>query len=79
VTEPNSAGDMKIQADKIVNGVPEFMGVLDCKFDAKASTVTCPVKNGEWKFDVKNDTMTGTLTLPDGRLYRKVSVKKDKV
>lgn len=77
VTEPNDTGDMKIQADKIVNGQPEAMGTLDCKFNKKASTVTCPMKNGEWKLSVKDHTMTGTLTLPDGRLYRKISVQKD--
>jgi hypothetical protein len=78
VTEPNAMGDLKIQADKIVNGQPEDMGTLDCKFDKKASTVTCPMKQGEWKFSVKDDTMIGTLTLPDGRLYRKISLRKDK-
>ena len=77
VTEPNETGDLKIQADKIVNGAPENMGTLDCKFDAKTSTVTCPMKQGEWKFAVKGDTMIGTLTLPDGRLYRRVNVKKE--
>lgn len=77
VTEPNDSGDLKIEADKIVNGAPDFMGTLDCKFDAKASTVTCPMKNGIWRFDVKGDTMTGTLTLPDGRLFRRINVKKE--
>jgi hypothetical protein len=77
VTEPNAKGDLKIQADKIVNGPPEDMGTLDCTFDQKASTVTCPMKNGEWKFSVKDDTMIGTLTLPDGRLYRRINVRKE--
>jgi hypothetical protein len=77
VTEPNAAGDLQIEADKIVNGKPESMGTLDCKYDEKASTITCSMKQGEWKFDVKGDTMIGTLTLPDGKLYRRVNLKKE--
>ena len=78
ITEPDKAGKLQIQADKVVNGQRENLGTLDCQFDAKAATITCPMKNGEWSFDVKGDTMTGTLTLPDGRLFRRINVKKEK-
>ena len=78
VTEPNDAGDLKIQMDKIVNGAPEVMGTLDCKYDRTAATVTCLMERGTWKFNVKDDTMSGTLTLSDGRLYRRINVRKEK-
>jgi hypothetical protein len=78
VTEPNPAGDLTIQMDKIVEGKPEFMVTLDCKFDSRASTVTCPMKNGEWRFTVAANKMTGTLKLPDGTLYRNISVQRSK-
>ena len=78
VTEPSTAGDLMIQMDKIVDGKPEFMAKLDCKFESKTSTVTCPMKNGEWLFTVAANKMTGTLKLPDGTLYRNISVQKVK-
>lgn len=78
VTEPNSAGKLIIQADKIVNGQPDNMGTLDCIFDPKMSSIICQMKNGKWEFKVAGDKMAGTLTLPDGRLFRNVSVTKAK-
>jgi hypothetical protein len=76
VSKPDTKGDLTIQADKVVNGKPEDMGPIDCNFDAKASKVTCSMKNSLWEFDVKGDQMTGTLKLANGTLYRRISVKK---
>ena len=78
ITEPDSAGNLKIDADKIVNGQPEEMGTLDCTLDAKASKVTCPLRDWKWEFNIAGDKMTGTLKMPDGKLYRNISVTKDK-
>lgn len=77
ITEPDSAGKLTIQADKVVNGQPEDMGTLDCTFEKAASQITCLMKNGKWEFLVIGNTMKGTLNLPDGRLYRNISLKKD--
>lgn len=76
VTEPDAAGSMKIRADKIVNGQPEDMGTLDCKFDPKTSTVSCSMEQGLWEFEVKGKKMDGTLKLPNGTIFRRVSVVK---
>lgn len=78
ITEPDAAGNLKINADKIVNGKPEEMGTLDCTLDAKASKLTCPFKDWKWEFSIAGDKMTGTLKMPDGKLYRNISVTKDK-
>lgn len=77
ITEPDSAGMLTIQADKLVNGQPEEMGTFECTIDKAASLITCPMKNGKWEFVVTGNTIKGTLKLPDGRLYRNISVKKD--
>lgn len=77
ITEPDSAGRLAIQADKLVNGQPEDMGTFECTFDKAASLIVCPMKNGKWEFVVTGNTIKGTLKLPDGRLYRNISVKKD--
>jgi hypothetical protein len=78
ITEPDSAGKLTVQMDKIVNGAPENMAKLDCNFSASGRTLTCPMRNGEWKFIVDQNSMNGTLSLPDGTLYRKISVQKQK-
>ena len=76
ITEPDSAGKLQINADKIVDGKPEFMGTLDCSYDKQHSIIACSMSQGFWEFVVRGKTMNGTLKLRDGTLYRKISVKK---
>ena len=76
ITDPDTAGKVTIQADKVVNGKPEDMGTFECTFDAKTSKIECPAQYGRWEFVVAGSKMTGTLKLPDGKLYRNISVKK---
>ncbi|MFM9903026.1 MAG: hypothetical protein ACKVQJ_00475 [Pyrinomonadaceae bacterium] len=78
ITEPDPAGRLQIQADKIVNGKPDDMGTLDCTFDAKSSTITCLIDKGKFEFKVTGDKMSGTLVLTDGRLFRNINLTKDK-
>ena len=79
---PDPTGTVAITADKIVNGKPELMGVLDFKYDAEKNTLTCDFVRGNthglWEFSVKGNTMEGTLVvLPDKILARRVKLKKD--
>jgi hypothetical protein len=79
VTEPDAAGKLTIDADKIVNGQPQDMGVLDCTYERAGQKITCEISNGIWEFTVKGNEMTGTLKLKDKdkTLFRKISVKKE--
>lgn len=77
LTKPDANGDFKIEADKMVNGKPDFMGTLECKFERATSKITCPMKTDVWEFTVSGGSMQGTLTLSDGRLYRKIAVTKN--
>lgn len=79
---PDAKGNVSITADKIVNGKPELMGVLDFKYDPEKSTLVCDFTRGNthglWEFTVKGDSMEGTLVvLPDKTLARRVKLKKD--
>jgi hypothetical protein len=70
-----------LAADKIINGKPEEMGVLECKYDASKSTLTCEFTvnstHGVFEFTIKGDEMEGTLKLlPAGTLGRNIKVKK---
>ena len=73
--DKDGPGKYTIGADKIVNGQQEFMGDIHCTYDQPKANLRC-VKPGVWEFTIAGDTMTGTLKLDDGTLYRKVSVKK---
>ena len=73
--DKTAPGNYTIGADKIVNGKPEFMGDLHCRYDLPKSSLKC-LKPGIWDFTIAGDKMTGTLKLDDGTLYRKISVKK---
>ena len=75
------ADAVTIAADKIVNGKPEEMGVLECKYDASKSTLRCEFTvnstHGVFEFTIKGDEMEGTLKiLPEGTLGRRIKVKK---
>jgi hypothetical protein len=79
---PDAKGTVTITADKIVDGKPELMGVLDFKYDAEKNALTCDFIRGNthglWEFSVKGDTMEGTLVmLPDKILARRIKLKKD--
>src|SRR3982751_814661 len=61
------ADTVMVAADKIVNGKPEEMGVLECKYDASKSTLTCEftvnTTHGVFDFTIKGDEMEGTLKI----------------
>lgn len=74
------APNFTIRADKVVNGKREYMGSLDCTYDAAQHRLSCPWEGrrpGDWVFTVSGDTMTGTLTMREGQtLFRNIRVKR---
>jgi Protein of unknown function (DUF3224) len=79
------ATKVKIAADKIVDGKPEFMGDIFLKYDAAKQTLTgdlqSPRYRGVWEFTIKGNTIEGSLTLlPDKTVGRRIRViRKDAV
>jgi hypothetical protein len=72
-----------IAADKIIDGKPEEMYVLDFKYDRTKGTLfnefTVGHTHGIWEYTVKGDVMEGTLKiLPDKTIGRRVKVTKVK-
>lgn len=83
IKSSGEAHRLTVTMDKIVNGKPETMGVLDFVYDAERKTLsgefTRNNRRGIWEFAVKDDLMDGTLaTLPDKVIVRRIKVKKDK-
>lgn len=79
--DPTDPTKVKIGADKIVNGKPEFMGDIDLKYDARNNTLTgdltTPRYHGVWEFTVKGNMMWGTLSLlPEKKIGRQIRVTK---
>jgi hypothetical protein len=71
---------LTLDAYKIVEGAPEFMGTLACRFQGSVSAMSCTgntSKQDDWEFQIAGDTMTGRLTIENGKtLYRRISVHK---
>jgi hypothetical protein len=72
----DAATKFMMQADKIINEKPEFMGTIEFQFDEKSKTLLGKYRNDVWKFTIKGQEMEGTLTLADGTVYRRIKVAK---
>lgn len=66
-----------LQADKIVNGEPVNMGTTDCVFAPEKQTLTCELPKGEIHLALRGTHLEGTMNLPDGTLWRNISLAKD--
>src|ERR1044072_3845898 len=76
------ATKVKIGADKIVDGKPDFMGDIFLKYDAAQNTLVgyleSPRGRGVWEFTVKGNMMWGTLSqLPEKKIVRQIRVTKN--
>jgi hypothetical protein len=71
---------LALEAFKIVDKRPQFMGTISCKFAAEEQVLTCTgntPKRDVWSFNVGEGTMDGTLTIgKEKQLYRKITLKK---
>jgi hypothetical protein len=72
-----------IAADKIVDGKPDAMGELECKYDAEKRTLTCEFTRGRthgvFELEVKGNVIEGHLfILPERTVGRRIKVSKDK-
>lgn len=67
---------LNLDAYKVIEGNPEFIGTLACQFESRAGVLSCTSSTKEkddWEFHVMGDSMSGRLMLDDGKtLYRRV-------
>jgi hypothetical protein len=76
IQRPTKSGKVLIDGGKLVNGKVVSMGVLEFDYDPRTQALTCEYKQGVLRFAIKGDDMTGTLTTPDGVVYRRISLRK---
>lgn len=71
---------LNLDAYKIVDGAPDFMGTLTCHYESKAGTLSCTSSNrdkDDWEFHVMGDAMAGRLLVDGGKtLYRRITLRK---
>jgi hypothetical protein len=80
VADKKYPAQLNIDADKIVNGSPQFMGTIFCQYHPDEATLSCTAntaKKDDWEFHISANTMTGTLTVGrEKQLFRRISVHK---
>ena len=69
-------GRFSWKADKIVGGKPVTIGTVECSYDAENHVIEGLFPGGIWEFEGRGSILQGTMKLPDGTLWRKLSRKK---
>ena len=72
ITGAPGSDSVSMDARKIVNGQEEEMGVLACRLARGGASLSCPMRNGVWRFAVRGDSLVGELRLPDDTKFRDV-------
>ena len=71
---------LNLDAYKIVDGTPDFMGTLACHYESKTGALSCTSSNkdkDDWEFSVMGDAMAGRLLIDHGKtLYRRVTLHR---
>jgi len=65
-----------IQANKIVNGAEEDMGIVHCKWDAEKNALLSTDYNSKWTFTLDGNKIHGRLITRE-QLYRLIEISKE--
>ena len=72
---------LNLDAYKIVDGAPDFMGTLACQYHAKQSALSCTgntSKQDDWELHVFGESMSGSLKIEGGKIYRRIALHRAK-
>jgi len=71
---------LNLDAYKVIEASPEFMGTLACRYRAKQAALSCTAntsQHDDWQFHIFGNAMTGKLTIDSGKtVYRRISVHR---
>src|SRR5262249_36516343 len=73
-SQPNT---YSILADKIVDGKPEYMGTIDCTYAPEKHALTCNTPKLVLHLTLQGKSLNGTMNLPDGTLWRNITLRHD--
>lgn len=69
-----------LQGNKVVKGVEEEMGTMECSYDPTSGDLLCPMRDWRWVFHAATErggvTLTGTLRNPAGVIWRDIRVTR---
>ena len=66
-----------VEADKIVNGEAVQMGTIECSFAPEKHAVSCSAPRFTVQLTLNGKSLTGTMNLPDGTLWRNITLRHD--
>jgi hypothetical protein len=66
-----------LDANRIQDGREVNMGTSECSYAPATHVLTCPLPNKSTvRFDLTGDALTGTMTLADGTVWRKIALRR---
>ena len=69
---------LSLEADKIVNGEAVQMGApVECSFAPEKHALTCSTPKFTVQLTLNGKNLNGTMNLPDGTLWRKITLQHD--
>jgi hypothetical protein len=78
ITQMKTLDSVSIDAQKIVDGQAQDMGILACGVTMAGARVTCTIPQGVWHFTIRTDSLVGELRLPDGTKFRDVRTARSR-
>ncbi len=72
---------LNLDAYKVIDGSPDFMGTLSCLYRPKQGALSCSAntsQHDDWEFHLFGDSLSGRLTIEGGKLYRRITLHKAK-
>lgn len=73
----DSPNHYSIEGDKIVDGKPEYMGTFECTYAPEKHALTCSTPRLVLNLTLDGKNLNGTMNLPDGTLWRNVTLHRD--
>lgn len=77
-TIPSKPTKFLVSADKIVDGKEEVMGTGEWTYDQGTHSLVYEFPRGVFRLKISGTRIAGELTLPDGTLYRRIYLEKEK-
>lgn len=66
-----------LEANKIADGKEVNMGTSECAYSSSTHVLNCPLPNGSTvRLTLKNDVLSGTMTLADGTAWRTIALRR---
>src|SRR5262249_51194951 len=73
----NAPNQYSIDADKIVDGKPEYMGTLECTYAPEKHALACSARNLVLNLTLEGNNLNGPMSLHDATLWRNITLRRE--